>query len=65
MSGGTTRKVSPSEAMRDMLSKMAYLALCYAVKGQRKQAEVMRRMARQLHREYREAVPILSVGRSS
>jgi len=53
MSGETTRKVAASEAIRDMLNKMAYLALCYAIKGQRKQAEVMRQMARQLHREHK------------
>jgi len=53
MSGEATRKLVLSEAMRDMLNKMAYLALCYAIKGQRRQAEVMRQMARQLHREHK------------
>lgn len=52
MSDGARRNMSPTEAMRQMLNKMAYLALDYAIKGKRKQAEVMRRMARQMHEDY-------------
>jgi hypothetical protein len=64
MSGGAMRNVQPTKAMRQMLNKMAYLALDYAIKGKRKQAEVMRRMARQVHREYDRTLSGLE-GRSS
>lgn len=64
MSGGAMRNVQPTEGMRQMLNKMAYLALDYAIKGKRKQAEVMRRMARQVHREYDRVLSGLE-GRSS
>ncbi|MCD6334625.1 MAG: hypothetical protein J7M27_04765 [Candidatus Latescibacteria bacterium] len=52
MSGGAMRNMSPSEAMRKMLNKMAYLALAYAIKGKEKQAEIMRRMVRQMREDY-------------
>ena len=58
MPGQATEKSASSEAMRNMLNEMAYLALCYAIKGQRKGAEMVRQMARQLHRDYRECLDL-------
>jgi len=39
-----------------MLNEMAYLALSYAIEGQRERAEVVRQMARKLRRDYMVAV---------
>jgi hypothetical protein len=51
MSGRATEQASPFEAMREMMNRMAYLALCYAIEGQRERAEGTRRTARELRRE--------------
>ena len=51
MSDGAMRNMSPSEAMRRMLNKMAYLALAYAIKGKEKQAEIMKKMVRQMRED--------------
>ncbi len=51
MSGRATEQALPFEAMRDMLNSMAYLALSYAIEGQRKKAEGIRRTARELRGE--------------
>ena len=52
MSGRATEQAPRFEAMRDMLNRMAYLALCYAIEGQKKKAEGIRRTARELRGEY-------------
>ena len=58
MAGPGTEKGDFSEAMWNMLNEMAYLALSYAIDGQRKMAEAVRQMARQLHRDYRECLDL-------